>query len=79
FALSTVAIVLSVGLLISKVDSAALPEVQTEAVASLTERNCQYICEVSCKNNTTGEIINVAGAVCGGCPTCPSGYTAVDN
>ncbi|KAF8977742.1 hypothetical protein BGZ46_007150 [Entomortierella lignicola] len=77
FALSTVALILSLGLLVSKVEASAIPTEVEASNAHLVERICQSICTVTCRNDTTGAIITVDGGLCKGCPSCPAGYTSV--
>ncbi|KAF9201736.1 hypothetical protein BGZ49_008056 [Haplosporangium sp. Z 27] len=78
FAVSTIALVLSFGLLVSKVEASAIPTEVQAAEAKLVERTCLAICQAFCRNDTTGQVITLSGLPCKGCPTCPAGYTNVD-
>ncbi|KAF8977743.1 hypothetical protein BGZ46_007151 [Entomortierella lignicola] len=78
FAVSTIALVLSFGLLVSRVEASAIPTEVQAAEAKLVERTCLAICQAFCRNDTTGQVITLSGLPCKGCPTCPAGYTNVD-
>ncbi|KAF9354616.1 hypothetical protein BGX26_007560 [Mortierella sp. AD094] len=77
FTLSTVALLVFLGLSMSKADSAVIPEALANSPANLEERTCLEICEVTCVD-ANGQTITLRSLPCKNCPVCPPGYTNVN-